>query len=167
MFFFGLVGAITLLAALAGRLGLPGMPNWPARMRVGLAVMLGLAGVDHLANPERYLPMLPDIFPRKLEIVLFTGLCEIAGGIGLVVPRLRRIAGVLLAVYFVCVFPANIKNAITGGAGLTGLPEQEWYYWARLAFQPLVIWWSLRAAEVISWPLSSLHGKVMARTRRD
>jgi uncharacterized membrane protein len=100
--------------------------------------------------------MLPDVVPWKPETVLFTGLCEIAGGLGLLVPRLRRLAGVMLAIYFVCVFPANIQNALNGGAGLVGLPAAPWYYWVRLAFQPLVIWWALRAAEVIAWPAQVL-----------
>jgi uncharacterized membrane protein len=153
MFFFALIAAATLLAALAGRLGAPGLDGWPARMRLGLAVALALAGADHLANPWRYLPMLPGLVPFPRATVLLTGLCEIAGGAGLLVPRLRRLAGIMLAVYFVCVFPANIRNALTGGAGVEGLPvAAAWYYWLRLGFQPLVVWWALRAAEVIAWP---------------
>jgi uncharacterized membrane protein len=152
MAFFALLLAGTLLAALAGRLGLPGLAAWPARMRLGLALALLLAGADHLANPWRYLPMLPGFVPLPRETVLFTGFCEIAGALGLLVPRFRRLAGIMLAIYFVCVFPANIRNAIEGGAGVAGLPAAAWYYWARLPFQPLVIWWALRAAEVIAWP---------------
>jgi uncharacterized membrane protein len=57
----------------------------------------------------------------------------------------------MLALYFVAVFPANIKNAIEG-LSVEGLPEAAWYYWVRLPFQPLVIWWSLYAAAVIDWP---------------
>jgi uncharacterized membrane protein len=155
MFFFALIAAVTLLAALAGRLGAPGLDRWPARMRLGLAVALALAGADHLANPWRYLPMLPEVVPFPRATVLLTGLCEIAGGVGLLVPRPRRLAGIMLALYFVCVFPANIRNALAGGAGVKGLPvaaASAWYYWLRLGFQPLVVWWALRAAEVIAWP---------------
>jgi uncharacterized membrane protein len=54
----------------------------------------------------------------------------------------------MLAIYFVCVFPANIKNAIDG-LNVEGLPQAGWYYWGRLLFQPVAVWWSLRAAEVI------------------
>jgi uncharacterized membrane protein len=96
--------------------------------------------------------MLPGFVPLPRETVLFTGFCEIAGALGLLVPRLRWLAGIMLAIYFACVFPANIRNAIEGGAGVAGLPAGAWYYWARLPFQPLVIWWALRAAEVIAWP---------------
>ena len=45
-------------------------------------------------------------------VVLVTGLCKIAGSVALLTRRLRRLAGILLAIYAVCVFPANIKHAV-------------------------------------------------------
>ncbi len=152
MLFLALISVVTLAATLANRLGAPGLADGPARMRAGLAVALAVVGADHLFSPWRYLPMLPEIVPFPHATVLFTGLCEIAGGIGLLVPRLRRLAGVMLAVYFVCVFPANIRNALLSGPGVEGLPSAAWYYWARLPLQPVFVWWALRAAEVIAWP---------------
>ena len=83
--------------------------------------------------------------------MLFFGLAEIAGAIGLLVPRLRRPAGLMLAIYFVAVFPANVHNALNGLA-VDGLPQASWYYWAHLPFQPLAIWWALYAAQIIVWP---------------
>lgn len=151
MMFFALIALVTLLAWIAGRLGAPGLGDWPARMRWGLALPLVFAGVDHLVTPGRYLAMIDGMLPFAREVVLLTGLCEIAGAAGLLVPATRRLAGIMLAVYFVCVFPANIRNALAG-LSVDGLPAAAWYYWLRLAFQPLVIWWALRAAEVIAWP---------------
>lgn len=151
MLFFALVASITLAAWLASRFGVPGPGDWRARMRWGLALALIFTGIDHLVNPGRYLPMMPAFLPLHSEIVLFTGLCELAGAVGLMIPRLRRLAGIMLAIYFVCVFPANIKNAVEG-LSVEGLPSANWYYWVRLAFQPLVIWWTLYAAGVIDWP---------------
>lgn len=148
MMFFGLIVAVTLLAALLDRIGIGGVADWRARMRWGLAAGLIFAGVDHLVTPGRYLVMMPEAVPFPREVVLFTGLCEIAGAIGLLVPPTRRLAGIMLAIYFVCVFPANIRNAIHGVV-VDGLPAAPWYYWIRLAFQPLVILWALHAAAVI------------------
>jgi uncharacterized membrane protein len=54
--------------------------------------------------------------------------------------------------YFVAVFPANIHNALNGLA-VEGLPQAAWYYWARLPFQPLAIWWALFSTGLIRWPL--------------
>ncbi|HEX6266060.1 MAG TPA: hypothetical protein VFZ81_04105 [Burkholderiales bacterium] len=111
MLFFGLLLVLTLLA-------IPVSRAWPARMR---------------------LAMMPVWIPLHLELVLFTGAAEIAGGLGLLIPRFRKAAGVLLAIYFVAVFPANIRNAVNGLA-VEGLPQAGWYYWLRLPFQPLALW---------------------------
>lgn len=152
MIFFAVTGLVTLLVALAGRLGLPGLAGWPDRMRWGMAAALVFTGVDHLTTPERYLPMMPGFVPWHAAVVFMTGLCEIAGAAGLLVPPLRRTAGILLAVYFVCVFPANIRNALAG-LNAPGLPSEHWYYWLRLALQPLAIWWALFCAGVLRWPV--------------
>lgn len=148
MFFFGFLIVATLVARLAGFLGVGALADWPACMRWGMAAALAFFGTDHLLTTERYLPMLPGFVPAPEFVVRFTGLCEIAGAAGLLTRRLRRLAGIMLAVYFVCVFPANVKNAIDG-LNVAGLPEAGWHYWVRLAFQPVAIWWALRAAEVI------------------
>lgn len=87
-------------------------------------------------------------FPR--QVIFATGLCELAGAIALNT-RLRRAAGAALALYAVCVYPANIKHA------LYGLPEGQlqlgwWYHAPRLALQPVLVWWALYAGELIEWP---------------
>ena len=148
MLFIALLILLTLLALLADRGGMPGLSGWPARMRLAMAIALLLVGSDHLLTPQRYLAMMPDSLPYQLELVLFTGLCELAGAIGLLLPRWRRWAALALALYFVCVFPANIKNALDG-LDVEGLPAATWYYWLRLPMQPLIILWALYAGELI------------------
>lgn len=167
MLFFALLGGIALLAWAASRLGLPrrpglpGLADWPSRMRLALAVALLLAGSDHLVAPGRYLPMIQGFLPWPEQVVLFTGLCELAGAVGLLLPATRRLAALLLAVYFVCVFPANVSNALNGVA-IEGLPQAAWYYWLRLPFQPLVVWWALRAGELIGpWPLRAARAPAL------
>ena len=144
MLFFGLLAVVALLAY-------PVSSNWPQRMRYALAAALFLVGSDHWLTPERYLAMMPPWIPLHLELVLFTGAAEIAGGLGLLLPAFRKAAGALLAAYFVAVFPANIHNALNGLA-VDGLPQAAWYYWARLPFQPLAVWWALYSAGLIHWP---------------
>lgn len=148
MLFFILMVTITAAAALLGRLGVPGLTRWPARLRWGMAVPVVLAGIDHLATPARYVAMIESFLPQPAAVVLLTGLCEIAGGVGLLLPRTRRLAGVMLALYFVCVFPANINVAING-LRVEGMPAATWYYWLRLAFQPVIVAWALWAVEVL------------------
>ena len=59
MLFFALIVVVTLLAHLVSRLGVPGLADWRACMRWGLALALVSTGVDHLVTPGRYLPMMP------------------------------------------------------------------------------------------------------------
>jgi uncharacterized membrane protein len=145
MLFFALLALFAAGAA-------PFMSGWPARMRIALALALLLVGLDHWLTPGRYLAMMPPWIPLHYELVLFTGACEIAGALGLLWNRTRRLTGLLLGLYFVAVFPANVHNALNGLA-VEGLPQATWYYWARLPFQPLAVWWALFSAEVIRWPL--------------
>ncbi len=153
MLFFGLLAVVSALAAaVAWVFGLPF--DVPEAVRWGLTASLIFFGVDHLAVPRRYLPMMPRFVPAPRLVVLFTGLCEIAGGIGLFLPELRIAAGWALAVYFVCVFPANIKNAVEG-LSVDGLPASRTYYWLRLPMQPVAIWASLFAAGIVIWPLAA------------
>jgi uncharacterized membrane protein len=78
------------------------------------------------------------------------------GAIGLLIPRLRRFASLMLALYAICVFPANIQHAILfaeHGAGWTG-----WlYHGPRLLFQPVIVWWCLFAGAVIDWPFRAAN----------
>jgi uncharacterized membrane protein len=84
--------------------------------------------------------------------------CEIAGALALLVPRLRWLAGVALAAYAVAVYPANIKHAIEGVA--IGGSVLGWGYHApRLAFQPVFVWWALFAGGVIDWPWRRAPGR--------
>lgn len=148
--FFLLLVILMLAAAVASWLGVPGLADWRARMRLAMSLSLLAVGVDHLLTPGRYLSMVPDFIPKAYQpgTVIFTGLCEIAGACGLLTPRLRRAAAIALAIYFVAVFPANIKVAVEGGT-VIGMPASPWYYWTRLLFQPLFIWWALYAGGVI------------------
>lgn len=87
-------------------------------LRIVLAVVFIGAGISHFAPavqrtmaamiPPR-LRMRGVLSPRNL--VIFTGLCEIAGGIGLLIEATRVTSGVALAVFLVAVFPANAYAA--------------------------------------------------------
>lgn len=116
-----------------------------------LAAAYLIAGVLHLASPGIFIPIVPDWVPFPAETVLFTGVCEVAGAIGLLTGRFRYAAGVMLALYAVCVFPANIKHALDGVA-IGGNQLGWWYHAPRLAFQPVIVWWALFAGRVMDWP---------------
>jgi uncharacterized membrane protein len=102
-----------------------------AVMRWTMAAFYLVAGTGHLLRPEAFLPIVPAWVPRPREVVLLTGLCEIAGALALLMPRLRVLAGIMLALYALCVWPANIKHAIDG-VSLPPIPDSWWDWpWRR------------------------------------
>ncbi len=94
---------------------------------------------------------MPPLIPHPRAVVVFTGLCEIAGAIGLLIPQTRRSASIGLALYALCVWPANIYQAFWS-IHVPPLPDGWWYHAPRLIFQPVLIWAPLWAAAVTSWP---------------
>ena len=128
------------------------LPRTRATLRVVLVLFYGAAGILHLASPDAFLPIMPLWVPWPREVILATGLCELAGAAGLLASRLRRPAAIMLALYAVCVFPANVRHALEG-IEVAGLPSSWWYHAPRLAAQPLLVWVALFAAGVVGWPL--------------
>ncbi|MGE7368380.1 DoxX family protein [Neorhizobium sp. NPDC001467] len=126
---------------------------WQRRSRYFLATLYCAAGLLHVAFPQPFLSITPSWVPYPALVIFLTGLCELLGSIGLLLPRFVRYAAIALAVYAVCVFPANIKHAYDalGGSSATWL---EWlYHVLRLPMQPLLVWLPLFSGKVISWPL--------------
>ena len=120
-------------------------------MRWIMAAFYIVAGIGHVLRPDAFLPIVPDWVPLPREAILLTGLCELAGAAALLTARLRAIAGIMLALYALCVWPANIRHAIEHIA-LPPIPDTWWYHGPRLAFQPVLIWWALFCADAIDWP---------------
>jgi uncharacterized membrane protein len=118
-----------------------------------LALAYAAAGALHLILPFPFVAITPSWVPRPERVIQFTGLCELAGSVGLLIPRTRKLAGVMLALYAVCVFPANIKHAfwmIEPDAS----PWRWLYHAPRLALQPVIIWWPLWVARLVDWPFA-------------
>lgn len=114
-------------------------------------IAFAVAGVLHLLIPEPFVDITPDCVPYPFEVVRLTGVAEIAGAVGLMVPRLRRAAGLALALYAVCVFPANIKHAVIDLDRVQ--PLLGWaYHVPRLLLQPVIVWACLWAGGAVDWP---------------
>ena len=137
-----LIASILIFRGL-GFAGAPAFASWPADVRDGLAVMLLFTGSAHFTPvKEDLIRMTPQWVPRPRAMVFFTGLCELAGAIGLVVPETRRAAGIALILFFIAVLPANI-HAARAKVTLRGRPATP--LWLRLPMQILFIvlaWWS-------------------------
>ena len=120
-------------------------------MRAILAALYTAAGIAHLMAPREFLAITPSWVPFAPQVIFATGLCELAGSVALVTKPLRWWAGVALAAYAICVWPANFKHAIEG-VELPYITNSWLYHGPRLAFQPVLIWWALFCANVIDWP---------------
>jgi uncharacterized membrane protein len=121
-----------------------------------LALFYFAAGVAHLRSPDGFLAITPHWVPFPNEIVAFTGIAEILGAIGLLIPRTvigwaKPAAGIGLALYALCVWPANFNHALNNIA-MNGETLSWWYHGPRLAAQPLIIWLALWVGEATDWP---------------
>ena len=132
-----------LLYRAIGALGVAALATWPGATRWALATMLVFTASAHFTKMKgALLRMMPDWVPQPMALVYFTGVCEIAGAVGLVVPYLRQAAGIALIVFFIVVFPANVKATQSGVAVGSKRPTP---LWLRASMQLLFIgltWWS-------------------------
>jgi uncharacterized membrane protein len=116
-----------------------------------LAFFYGFAGYAHLARPEGFIAITPTWVPQPELVVALTGVAEIAGALGLLWPPVRRWAGIGLAAYALCVWPANFHHAFSD-ITVSGV-NLDWSYHApRLLLQPAIIWLALWVGEVTDWP---------------
>lgn len=121
-----------------------------------LALFYALAGVGHLVFTHAVLRITPDWVPFAREVVIATGICELAGAAALLTRRWRVAAGWAFALYALCVLPANVNHAMMDLSAGTGLPA--WYHVPRILLQPVIIWWALWASGAVK-PSGGERGK--------
>ena len=120
-------------------------PRKRRRSRVLLGLVFIGAGVNHFLMPKAYERIVPPSMQgRAKDIVALSGVAELAGGLGVLLPWTRRPAGLGLIALLVAVFPANLYMART--------PEHfakipRWALYGRLPLQPLMMWWAWRATQ--------------------
>ncbi len=122
-----------------------------------LAALFVSAGLLHFVIPQHYTSIMPPWLPYHTELVYVSGILEMAGGIGILIPSLRRAAGVGLIALLVAVFPANVQmlmNSMGSHASSLSLV----LLWLRLPLQPLLIVWVWKAVvrRQTQLPLTSL-----------
>jgi uncharacterized membrane protein len=117
--------------------------SWPKRIFLLLAAVgYVVAGILHFARTELYLQIMPPYIPWHLALVWVSGVCEILGGLGLLLPATRRPAAWGLVALLVAVFPANLYMATNPvEAGAVSLPALV--RWGRLPLQIVLIVWVL------------------------
>jgi uncharacterized membrane protein len=100
------------------------------------------AGTLHFLKPAPYLKIMPPYIPFHAAMVEISGCFEILGGLGLLIPRTRRLAAWGLVALLIAVFPANVYMATNPAeAGATAVAPI--LRWGRLPLQFLLGWWIL------------------------
>jgi len=121
-----------------------------------LAVLMVGAGVSHFARTDLFLRIMPDYLPSPSLLVWISGLFEVLGGVGLLVPRSRLLSAVGLIALYIAVFPANINMAVHA----TRFPEiPAAVLWLRLPFQAVLIAWAWWAGQEKTGPSSPVEGE--------
>ena len=110
-----------------------------------LALVFVGAGVLHFVLTPYFVSIVPPSLPAPTWLVYISGICEILGGAGLLVPGVRRWAGIGLALLLLAVFPANVYMALHPEA-IDWLTAPAWALWLRLPLQFVLIAWVLWAA---------------------
>lgn len=131
--------------------------------RVLVALSFVAVGVAHFRSPSVFVAIMPPVLPWPHELVLISGFFEVLGGVGLLVPPLRRAAAWGLLALLIAVYPANI-HMLVNDVYLPGMAEERWLLWVRMPLQ-LVI-----AAGVVwaggLWPRVRAQSPSRASARR-
>lgn len=109
-----------------------------------IALLFTTSGVLHLVKPQPFVSIVPPWLPGALTLVLVSGVCEIAGAAGILVPITRVAAGWGLIALLLAVFPANVQMLLNARAAHAS-PTHIALLVARLPLQVLLIIWVYRS----------------------
>lgn len=133
----------TFLASLGITWGAWGEPAYILSGNIAMCVMLQFTALGHFKFPEGMKMMIPPFVPFKKEMVLLTGLMEIAAGIALLFPATRYGTGIFLILFFIALLPANIYAANHRLNYQKGTHDGNGpaYLWFRVPMQVFLIAW--------------------------
>jgi uncharacterized membrane protein len=124
-------------------------PSDVARVLLGLFFVL--AGLLHFVVPGYYRAIVPPYLPAPALLVTISGLAEMAGGVGLLLPRWRRAAGLGLVALLLALLPANIEMLRQGRERGIAAPLEA-LLWCRLPLQAVLMWGVWRLSRVSAMP---------------
>jgi uncharacterized membrane protein len=128
-----------------GAAGVHALASWQDCARYALVVMFIFTASAHFNKMKHDLArMIPAYFPHPLLLVYITGILELLGAVGLLLPEFRRLAGLCLIALLIAMFIANV-NAAQKGVTLRGKPATP--LWLRIPMQIFfvaLLWWSTR-----------------------
>lgn len=115
----------------------------PSLSILAIAAIFIAAGIAHFVSPGMFVRIVPPYLPAPLTLVYASGLFEILGGVGVLIPSMRVYAGWGLILLLIAVFPANIHMAVNADE-FSRIPA--WTLWLRLPLQFVLIGWVYYAA---------------------
>ncbi|KAA2223694.1 DoxX family protein [Chryseobacterium sediminis] len=135
----------TFILALLGTFLVQGKPDFIFSGNLGMAVFIIFTGFSHFKFQKGMAMMIPEFIPARMFWVYCTGILEVAAGIGLMIPAVREITAILLIIFYVLVFIANInssrKRINIFKADYTG-PGMKYLYMQRIPMQIILIVWT-------------------------
>ena len=105
-----------------------------------IAAIFFVSGMLHLIRPAMFVSIVPPWLPSPAALVLISGLCEMAGAVGILLPETRVAAGWGLIALLVAVFPANIQMLLNAHSAHSSAIWQASLV-ARLPLQVALIYW--------------------------
>ena len=135
----------TFILALLGTFLVQGKPDFIFSGNLGMAVFIIFTGFAHFKFQKGMAMMILEFIPARMFWVYFTGVLEVAAGVGLMIPAVRETTAVLLIIFYVLVFIANInssrKRINIFKADYTG-PGMKYLYRQRIPMQIILIVWT-------------------------
>ena len=106
---------------------------------IALSLLFINIGIDHFINPDFYRSIMPAYLPMHTEAIYISGFFEILGGVAILFPKLRSMAGWGLVLLLIVVFPVNIHMAVNPNL-FPDIPLS--FLYIRLALQFIIIYWT-------------------------
>lgn len=109
--------------------------------QIGLYVMSAFyifAGIMHFVRPKFFIAIVPPYMPNPKTLVFWSGIFEVALGIGLLFDNRRSFSATCIILLLIAVFPANLYMAY--GERFKKIPAI--IRWGRLPLQAVLIWWA-------------------------
>ena len=142
---FILVISFLVLRAV-GLLGVRRLSSWREAGLLAVAIMFLFTGSTHFSGMKHdYAAMLPGFVPMNVWVIHLTGALQIAGAVGLLIPRTRRLAGICLTLLLVAMFPGNVYAALNEVPFRGEPPTPLWLRTPiQLFFIGMVLWTSIK-----------------------
>jgi len=109
-----------------------------------ISLFFAVGGIAHFVSMDSFIKIMPDYMGYHKELVIISGVFEILGAIGILIPRTRKFAGYGLILLSIAVFPANINMALHADK-FADISQTLLYI--RLPLQLVIIgfiWWAIR-----------------------